>query len=229
MTGPNMITILIKTTLDTFSRIIIISMFIHLYHDGNFNTLVATSIYYGHVVIMLIYNVVFNTAKPSFNKTYLIGLLLNSLSSFFNLNLYNYNDMLHYESNIHSKKETQFHQPTFLRQAAYYTIFLGENMLLTALSLTTDESEWKLKDGYGTPTELTSGNVLAIFGFAWLLQLVSFVFQTGYYGSHPSSVSLTEMRDKMKVHLFGTPLICETGCSFVKGDLFLSHLFLQKN
>ena len=162
MTGPNIITILIKTTLDTVSRIIIIAMFIHLYNDGNFNTLLATSIYYGHVVIMLIFNVLFNTSK-SFNESYFFGLLLNSLSSFFNLNVYNYDDILFYNygnsSAKHNKKNTQYHQPSFLHQAAFYTIFLGENMILTALSLAIEEPSRKLKDGLGIEEKLTSGNV----------------------------------------------------------------------
>ena len=207
MAGVNIAIIVIKTTLDTITRITIIAMFVYLYNDGNLNTRLATFIYYSHVIIMLIINVLFNRSKPSCDKTYLIGLLLNSLSTFFSYNHYNYDNILK------KQKKTQNHQPTFLRQAIYYTIFLVENLVLTtwSLSLPIGEKSWILKDEHGRKEPLTPGNIYSIFGLAWILQLLSFLLQIGNYATHPAEVTIMEIREKLEIYVVGNLWICKKG------------------
>jgi hypothetical protein len=77
--------IFLYTTLETICRILVNGQFLYFSSPtGHFEWKTALLLYYGHVAILLIFNIVFNKSVLRRGKRkYLLGLLLNSLSSTF--------------------------------------------------------------------------------------------------------------------------------------------------
>jgi hypothetical protein len=224
LTGINSLTIFAKTTMDTLTRVTTIALFIYLTDPGgNFNTLLAVSLYYGHSLILLVFNIIFNTSAPQCSAKYFIGLLLNSLSSFFSYNYYNYDDILDKNS---KKVKIQNHHNTFLRQGMFSMIFFCENLVLTVWTVI--GSHGKMTDRFGTSHELSTGYVGLILLFVWTLQLCGFIMTVAYYGTHPASVSLTDIKSKLKIYIWGVHWVWKKGCGFVKGKQCKSNVTLLR-
>ena len=78
---------------DTICRTVIFGCFVYFTNpEGHFDVWNAISLYYGHVLILLFFNIIFNRCSPSFSGRYIISLLLNSMTSFYSYNYYNFFD-----------------------------------------------------------------------------------------------------------------------------------------
>ena len=158
--------------MSTGSRILLAGTF--LYSAGSaFNPAMAAYLYYTHVIIMLFFNIILSTSRPSLDWRYPFGLLLNSLSSTY---CYNYYDCLW------KTVKTCIHQPSFIRQGLFYTVIFLENIILTILIL---QKPSPISDSWLLPS--------------WLLQLSSWLLMFLYYLCHPASVSITSYGHKMQV------------------------------
>ena len=98
---------------------------------------------------MTLFNFLLNTSRPSFDKRYIFGLLLNSLSSIYCYNHYNYAAMW-------KDRGTKNHQPSGLRQGLFYFIVFVENLVLTILVL---------------PEAASNAVKLPGLGWAWFCQV----------------------------------------------------------
>merc|ERR1719416_83650 len=96
LTGKSGLAIFSLTTLETMSRILSFGIFLYLASD-NLNPIMAFYVYYGHVAIMLVFNVLLNRKTPEFSFPYLIDLFFNSLSSTYSYNNFNYAKLLRKE------------------------------------------------------------------------------------------------------------------------------------
>ena len=187
------------TTFNTICRTMICGCFVYLTNpDGHFEILKAVSLYYSHILIMLFFNTIFNRDSPSLSLRYIISLLLNSMTSFYS---YNYYDFF----NIGHK-----HQPTFLRQLVYFLIIITENVALT-MFFVLYPSSYNIEDTYGNVHQLSSKTVIGIVIFLIILQTLSILCNVLYYANHPASVSLTDLQDKMRIHILGTSWVWKNG------------------
>lgn len=157
------IILLTSTLLSTIARIIFVGLF--LYNGTKqISPTWAVVLYYGHAGIMLVFNFVLNTSRPSFDKKYLLGLILNSLSSVYCYNHYDY-------AALWEDQETR-HQPSFFRQGLFYCIIFLENLFLTLLVIFYA----------GSPLD----NVpLSGLVWAWGFQIIAWMFMALYYLIHP--------------------------------------------
>jgi hypothetical protein len=214
LTGKSGLIIFLKTTAEALIRITLFGMFIYLTDpEGRFNTVLVVGLYYGHVLLLFLFNIIFNTSAPKCNVKYFLGLLLNSLSSSFSYNYYNYDDILNRSSE--KKKTIKQHEPSFLRQSLFTILILCENLVLTVWTVV--GSHGKMTDRFGTSHELSTGNLASIMGCVWGLQFFVFGMMVAYYGTHPASVSLTDIKSKLKIHIWGVHWVWKKGCCFVKG------------
>eukprot|EP00092_Neocalanus_flemingeri_P033178 GFUD01036083.1.p1 GENE.GFUD01036083.1~~GFUD01036083.1.p1 ORF type:complete len:224 (-),score=39.41 GFUD01036083.1:68-697(-) len=170
--------------------------------DGHFEVWRAISLYYGHVLIMLYFNIVFNRCSPSFSSRYIISLLLNSMTSFYSYNYYNFFEL----SNESSVK----HKPSFLRQLFYFLITISENVALT-IYFVLCSSSYNIEDSHGVVHQLSNIQVIRIVIFIIILQILSIIFNLIYYDSHPASVSLTDLKGKMKIDILGSSWVLRKG------------------
>ena len=66
--------ILSRTVFDAFGRTSLVFVWLTLMDaNGNFQPLLVISIYYGIFLILVFYNIVFNTSKIAFSTEYFIG------------------------------------------------------------------------------------------------------------------------------------------------------------
>ena len=108
--------------LSTIARIVFVGLFLYSTSDSKISPTWAVALYYGHVGIMLVFNFVLNTSWPSFDKKYLLGLILNSLSSVYCYNHYDY-------AALWEDQETR-HQPSFVRRGLFNCIFFSRILFL---------------------------------------------------------------------------------------------------
>ena len=115
LSGKSTAILLARTTVEVFLRIIVIFMFLIVVvpgENGSIDPIMTSSIYYGHTAIMFVFNIIFNKDVPKdFYLGYFVGLVLNSLSSFFSYNFYNYEQILGGEK----WKNEEYHQPSMIR------------------------------------------------------------------------------------------------------------------
>jgi len=214
------------TTSETVLRILSFGLFLYIYKDdGNLDPVLALKLYYGHVLIMFVFNILFNRTKPSpsnVTSTYFFGLLFNSLSSMFSYNHFEY-ELLLDEDNADKKVELQ-HQPSLIRQVFFYAVFIIENVVLNVCTVIffnskngTDVINWNdlsstdvksvdITDGFGGKFPLSRRHLHWSFGLIWGLQVIAFVLRFFYYAGHPSSVSVSEIKSKTKVFLLGNEI-----------------------
>ena len=60
-----------------------------------------------------------------------------------------------------------------------------------------------LTDPIGRKHEMAKKFFVYIMVTSWFCHMVACGFTVCYYGSHPSSVSLTDLDNKWKIHMFG--------------------------
>lgn len=190
--------LLLDTTLNTICRTLIFGCFIYFTSAGHFNIVMAVSLYYGHVCIMLIFNVLFNRHLPSLSIQYFISILLNSMTSFYS---YNHYDFFH---------ERRKHKPTLLRQSLYTLITMTENIALTTYFVL-HPSCYIIEDSYGCIHHLQRSHILSIVIFLIILQIVMAIFKLSYYGNHPASVSVSYSEDKMQIDILGVSWLRKNG------------------
>ena len=187
---------LIFTTLSTICRTIIFGCFVYFTNpDGHFEIWKAIGVYYAHVLIMLFFNIIFNSCSPSFSGRYIISMILNSRTSFYSYNYYNFVDL--------KNDATIKHKPSFLRQLFYFIIIICENVALT-IYFVLYSSSYNIEDSHGVVHLLSTNQVITIVIFIIILQCVSVIFNLIYYDSHPASVSLIDLKGKMKIDILGT-------------------------
>merc|ERR1719319_43470 len=182
----SVLTIFLLTFLETMSRILSVGMFLYLYSE-NLNPTMALGVYYGHVSIMLVFNILFNKETPTFSFAYLFSLMFNSLSSTYSYNYHNYTKLLHnYPKHIgqkddeeEEKDDQKLHQPSLIRQVFFYIIFLIETASLTCLSVFFFEKEKAIErivdisDGLGGHFQITRGNLNILIGIIWGFQFLA--------------------------------------------------------
>ena len=191
----------IFTTINTVSRTMVFGCFVYFTNtDGHFDIWKAVSIYYGHVLIMIFFNIVFNRSSPAFSSKYIISLLLNSMTSFYSYNYYNFYEL--------RNEMTIKHKPTFLRQLFYFLITMTENIALIAY-FALYSSSYKIENSH--VHQLLGSQVISIVILIIILQIVSNTFKCIYYGSHPASVSLTDLKQKMQIDVLGTSWVHKKG------------------
>ena len=164
--------------------------------NGRFEILKAVGIYYGHAMIMLFFNIIFNKNCPTFSIDYIFCIFLNSLTSFYSFS--------HFDFFGINKK----HKPTFLSQGIYYMIIMTENIGMTVYFAFISSFN-KYQDEFGKEYELLSKNNL-VFAIL-LLQTAAVIVRLIYYANHPSSVSLTSMNDKMQIYILGSSWVLRDG------------------
>jgi len=158
----------------------------------------AVGVYYGHVGIMLVFNLFFNKKTPTFSFAYLFGLIINSLSSTYSYNYCNYDKLFEKKDD-----DQKLHQPSLIRQMLFYTIFLIETASLTCLSVYFFEE----KASKGIPKisniPITRGHLWTVIVFILGSQVLALLLRLVYYGMHPSSVSMSDLEAKKQIYILG--------------------------
>jgi len=211
LTGKSAIAIFLLTTLETMSRILSFGIFLYLASD-NLDPTMALLLYYGHVSIMLVFNILLNQQTPRFSFPYLLGILFNSLSSTYSYNYYSYDKLLGEEVS-----DQKLHQPSLIRQMIFYIIFLAEKASLTCLSLfffagKAIEGKAKISNGLGGHFEITQGNLHTVIAIIWGFQFLALLVRLVFYGIHPSSVSMTDLKSKNEVYILGRKVSWKSFC-----------------
>merc|ERR1711894_27830 len=80
--------LLLKTTFDSISRILIFSSWLYVVHEGQFSSTKTVIAYYSTFTIIMIFNTFFN--KSNCSKINWIGIILNSSSSVLSYNNFNF-------------------------------------------------------------------------------------------------------------------------------------------
>jgi len=160
------------------SRICCVSFFLHLMDkNGLYRWDLGILIYYGHILLVVLFNMVFiDLPRTSKRRLYILNhlpvIILNSFCSFFTYPGFNLNE------------ETRGHFPSFMKQTLFYTLMALENVLFMIVGF---------QYGYGN-LMLSNGDVLhldeankkytqiAISAFI----LISLVFRIIYYKLHPA-------------------------------------------
>ena len=195
--------LLLFNTLNTICRTMVFGCFIYFTHPhGHFDIWKATALYYGHVLLMVFFNIVFNRSSFSLSYEYFMSLLLNSLTSFFSYNHFNFFEF--------ENKCTIKHETTFVRQGIYYVIMMLENFVLILYSYLNTTS-FLIENTFGQVHQLSNTEVLRILVVIIVLQVFSFVIHILYYESHPAGVSLTNLKKKLHIYVFGTHWILWKG------------------
>ena len=154
-----------STLLSTIARILFAGQYLYSTSD-RINPLEAIGLYYTHALVMVVFNLLLNTSKPTADKKYIFGLLLNSLSSIYCYNHYNY-------ACLWEDVKTKNHQPSAIRQGIFYIIIFLENLVLTILVLLAET------EGLEKTPELPG------LWLAWGCQIIALAFMAFYYLMHP--------------------------------------------
>ena len=132
-----MVLISARVTLSCVSRVLIFSSWMFVTFDGNFHPTATISAFYFTLLIMIIFNIVFNKSADiltfkywigkhelKFNKNFksnpvFLDIVMNSYSCVLNYNQIDYQALLDEEK----KKKKTYHESTMIRQIAYFLIF----------------------------------------------------------------------------------------------------------
>ena len=150
----------------------------------------AVGIYYGHAIIMIVFNIIFNRNCPTFSIDYIFSIFLNSLTSFYSFSSFDFFGI------------KKMHKPTFLSQGIYYLIIMTENIVMTAY-FAFFTSFKKFEDTYGEVYEFSPSKDRLVFSII-ILQTTAVIIHIIYYANHPSNVSLTSLKDKMQIYILGS-------------------------
>ena len=187
------------TTLNTICRMMVFGCFIYFTNsEGHFDIVKALGLYYGHVLILLFFNIIFNRSSPSLSISYIISILLNSMTSFYSYNHYDF-------FNVQNK-----HKPTFLRQVFYFLIIMTENVALTTY-FALYSSSYSMEGSYGVTHNISKRQIINMVIFIVILQTISVILNILYYANHTASVSVTNLQDKMQIYILGVSWIRKNG------------------
>ena len=124
-----------RVTLSCVSRVLIFSSWMFVTFDGNFHPTATISAFYITLLIMIIFNIVFNRSKsadiltfkywigkPEVNKNFkskptFLDIVMNSYSC-----VLNYSQM-DYQAMLDEEKKKKYHESTLIRQIIYFLIF----------------------------------------------------------------------------------------------------------
>ena len=124
-----------RVTLSCVSRVLIFSSWMFVTFNGNFHPTATTSAFYFTLLIMIIFNIIFNRTFDVLTFKYWIG--KNELKSYIKdisrinildvvMNSYscvlNYNN-IDYQAMLDKEKNKKFHESTLIRQFLYFLIF----------------------------------------------------------------------------------------------------------
>ena len=192
----------LRIIIETVTRILSAGVFLYVL-QSNMNPLMALGLYYGHVGIMIVFNLIFNS-EECISGIYIFDLLLNSLSSTYAYTYYKYRRFLGKENDEVEAGDERFksHQPTLVRQGLFYTIVVLENLSLTGVALLhfPRSGEQVLDDGY-TRFCFSFKDLCNVVIAIWVLHFLQLALLVLYYANHPSSVSISpgSFRSKCKV------------------------------
>ena len=146
---------LLKTTFDSISRILLFSNWLYVINDGQFSSTKTVIAYYSTFLVLFIFNSIFNRQNDFTSARTWIGkikslswiFLIFFLEIFFNStsSVLSYNFGLIFDKGKESErialettsliqqdhlqqKQQQQHVPTFLKQALYFVLFTALNL-----------------------------------------------------------------------------------------------------
>eukprot|EP00092_Neocalanus_flemingeri_P008776 GFUD01009449.1.p1 GENE.GFUD01009449.1~~GFUD01009449.1.p1 ORF type:complete len:958 (+),score=187.13 GFUD01009449.1:48-2921(+) len=190
--------ILSRTICDTVGRISLVFAWLHVFDvDGNFQPFLATCIYYGTFLVLVIFNIVFNTSKFECSAEYVLGVILNSLSSILSYNFYDYSSLLGRKEGM---KGHVNHQQSFVRQCLYTALVTTLYISLTvwAVRLIQEKnSVIYIIDTMGNKQKVTPMFFYGLIITSWISHGSACLFNLCYYGSHPTNVILKEKKTEI--------------------------------
>ena len=86
LTTVHLVLLLSRTVLDSVGRLLLIFTWVTLF-AGNFDPLLVTICYYFPFILLVFFNVLFNTSKKFWRADYIFGKFLFSFSFFLHLKL----------------------------------------------------------------------------------------------------------------------------------------------
>ena len=124
-----------RVTLSCVSRVLIFSSWMFVTLGGNFHPTATISAFYLTVLIMIIFNIVFNKSRDICTFKYWIGkhklkwfLKMFKMSNFLDVVMNSYSCVLNYnnidyQAMLDKEKNKKFHESTLIRQFLYFLIF----------------------------------------------------------------------------------------------------------
>ena len=158
-TTLNLAFLLLKTTFDSISRILLFSTWLYVLNDGQFSSTKTVIAYYSTFSVLFFFNSIFNKQndftkartwigkKKSVSQIFLILFLeifFNSTSSVLSYNNFDFGLIFDKDKgngggaldttspsqrNQHHQRQQELqHEPTFLKQALYFLLFIALNL-----------------------------------------------------------------------------------------------------
>ena len=202
--------LLLRTLIDTVIRIMSAGLLLYML-DGHMNPTLALMFYYLHCLIMVAFNLVFNIEKlNSGSARFWRNLFLDSLSSQYSYTHFEFTSLI--RGKKQKKDGVPLHQPSLIRQGAFYLLLLLESVVISIAScfafdynsIEFDGTKvMMVTNGFGEEFPFSRKNLTVILNIIWFLQLlVSPVLLLLYYAAHPSSVSISAIKPKLQVFKF---------------------------
>ena len=193
------ILLFLSITLHTACRMLVFAGFIYFTNpEGHFDIKKAVGLYSGHALIMIFFNIIFNSSFPTFSMKYILSIFLNSMTSFYSFS--------HFDFFYVRKK----HKPTFMLQGFFTLIMLTENIFLTAYFALYSDSYY-IENTYGVKQYVSREIVLRIVIAIIIFQIASSIVCFMYYANHPASVSVSRLKDKMQIYILGSSWVYRDG------------------
>ena len=134
LSTKSFVALIAKIIFDSISRIMIFGIWMFVLHNGHFNTYCTVTVYYTCVLLLIIFNLLFNWdtnfcsmrfwigifiyLSKMYVYNYHLGIILNSLNSVLSFNNVNLNSIL--EKN---NDEKHLHESTFVKQTIYFMLY----------------------------------------------------------------------------------------------------------
>merc|ERR1719270_3237188 len=161
--------------MDSLSRTAFFTAFMFS-KDGCLDAIFIVSAYYGIFGLLLIFHLIFNTDRPSLSFKFLIGLILNSLTSVLTFNSFSF-DFL-----AKKKRRSRPPTPTLVKQLVYNLLFLVINLGLTiGTVLRINRMEFG--------SRFTQGHFQNLLITGWSAYVLSGVLTLFFYKVHPRQIS----------------------------------------
>jgi len=200
MTGVHFGLLVSRIMLDSIARLLLLFVWFHSSQE-NFCPITAALLYYLFFLILLIFNIIFNTSKISLNADYVVGLLMNSWSSVLSYNHYDYSTLLGQKK----KDENDLHQSSLIRQVLYNLLCTAFHLVMTVWTVLTLQKKGSpifIKDSYGDSQEISHWTFYAVLIISWVSHIMASVLTIFYYLSHPSRVTINP-REKCHIWCLG--------------------------
>ena len=124
MSLKNFVILIIKIILDVSSRILLFSAWMYTSSDGNFSIWKTLIAFYSIVIMLVLFNIGFNSSKEFPTARYWIGIVLNSTSSVLSFNSIEFHSLLGERMDV----KHLWHQHTFVKQLFYTILFTIVNI-----------------------------------------------------------------------------------------------------